>query len=187
MEPALALYYSRGDLAAAQPTIAVYYGVAKQREPSERAQAMASTREFIKQKGRSLPVTAKMLAEAEECKVRGVKSFKDGQLPEALQAFRSAMAKNPKLSQLLSYNSTIYSKLGQHTEAISAADECVRLHPSFSGGWKSKASAQRAARQLREAVATLDAGLQELSGVGEKKMAPLVKLRQQCQNELEQM
>ena len=111
----------------------------------------------------------------------------DGQLPEALQAFRSAMAKNPKLSQLLSYNSTIYSKLGQHTEAISAADECVRLHPSFSGGWKSKASAQRAARQLREAVATLDAGLQELSGVGEKKMAPLVKLRQQCQNELEQM
>eukprot|EP01048_Picozoa_sp_COSAG05_P007973 COSAG05_NODE_584_length_8527_cov_46.366279_8_plen_80_part_00 len=79
-----------------------------------------------------------MLAKAEELKTDGIRLYQEGKLLEAADAFRDAMGKNPKLSQLLSYTSTIQSKLGKHAAALKDAEDCIREHPRYPGGQSDK-------------------------------------------------
>jgi tetratricopeptide (TPR) repeat protein len=145
---------------------------------SVRAEQMSRTREFVKQRSRTLQVTQSMLSAAEQCQERGVRHFQAGELPKALAAFELAMTKNPKATQLLSYTATIRVKLGEQQQAIQDANECIRLHPTFAGGYKAKATALDSGGDAEAALRTLDAGLASVTG-NEKKKAPLAKLRQQ--------
>ena len=97
-EPVLADFYSHG-----RRTANVVADAAAHAARSARVSAMESNRNFVKSRAQT---PAFLVAKADEIKTKGIQLYQAGKLLEAMDAFRDAMSKNPKLSQLLSYTST---------------------------------------------------------------------------------
>ena len=129
------------------------------RTPAASSAGMQSNKSFIKKKLQVQKVPDFLQKAAAKHQAEGVEQFKAKNYELALEKFEAALKQNPKLTQLLSYTSQCKLKLGKHDAAIADAEECIKSEPSFSGGYKQLAAAQRAKGDAEAARTTLTAGI----------------------------
>ena len=103
-----------------------------------------------------------------------------GNFSEALQAYLDALACGPgdaeEVAKLHSNISAAYAKLEQCPQAIEAANQVVRLQPSWEKGYLRKAHALISLQQYAEAAETIEQGLhraKSTAGLSETKQALL--------------
>ena len=148
---------SKNGAKAGGPTPAA--AAAASRTPAASSVGMQSNKTFIKKKLQVQKVPDFLQKAAAKHQAEGVEQFKAKNYEVALEKFEAALKQNPKLTQLLSYTSKCNQKLGKIDAAISDAAECVKSEPSFAGGYKQLAAAQRANGDAEAARATLAAGI----------------------------
>jgi len=142
------------------------------RTPAASSVGMQSNKSFIKKKLQVQKVPEFLQKAAAKHQAEGVEQFKAKNYEVALEKFEAALKQNPKLTQLLSYTSQCKLKLGKLDAAITDAEECVKAEPSFAGGYKHLAAAQRAKGDMEAARAALTAGIK---AVPANKAEPLQK------------
>jgi stress-induced-phosphoprotein 1 len=73
-------------------------------------------------------------------------AFKEQKYPEAVRHYTEALARgppgvNPEAHKLFSNRAACYTKLGAWNEGLKDAEECIRLAPTFSKGYRCAATA----------------------------------------------
>ena len=73
-------------------------------------------------------------------------AFQGQQYPEAVKHYTEALARgppdvNPEAHKLFSNRAACYTKLGAWTDGVKDADECIRLAPTFTKGYRRAAGA----------------------------------------------
>jgi len=73
-------------------------------------------------------------------------AFQGQQYPEAVKHYTEALARgppdvNPEAHKLFSNRAACYTKLGAWSDGVKDADECIRLAPTFTKGYRRAAGA----------------------------------------------
>lgn len=115
-------------------------------------------------------------------KTRGNDAFTKGDFPTAVTEFTEAIAQDPTDAVFYSNRSGAYASMKKFEEALTDANKCVELRPSFVKGYSRQGVAHFGLSQLDEAAAAYDAGLlvdptsetmkTGLTDVATKKSAP---------------
>jgi tetratricopeptide (TPR) repeat protein len=99
------------------------------------------------------------LEAASRSKVLGNSAFSAGKFEEAVEHFTAAISLEPSNHVHYSNRSVSYAKLGKAHAALSDANKCTRLCPSFSKGWFRLGVANDMLGRYSDAVAALEQGL----------------------------
>ncbi len=70
-----------------------------------------------------------------------MQAFQGQRYPEAVKHYTEALARgppavNPEAHKLFSNRAACFTKLGAWTEGVKDADECIRLAPTFTKGYR---------------------------------------------------
>ncbi|KAJ7229034.1 activator of Hsp70 and Hsp90 chaperone [Mycena pura] len=96
---------------------------------------------------------------ANELKDLGNKAFAAKEYDKAIDLFSQAIAIDPKNHVLYSNRSAAYAGKKQWADALSDAEQCVLVNPSWSKGFARKGAALHGARRYDEAIAAYEEGL----------------------------
>jgi hypothetical protein len=99
------------------------------------------------------------LEAASRSKALGNSAFSAGKFEEAIEHFTSAISLEPSNHVHYSNRSVSYAKLGKPHAALSDANKCTRLCPSFSKGWFRLGVANDMLGRYSDAIAALEQGL----------------------------
>lgn len=99
-------------------------------------------------------------AGAERCKTNGNKCFSSGDFNGATKQFTMAIRMTPKNHVLYSNRSAAYASLGKGTEALSDAEKCVELMPTWAKGYSRLGAAHILVGRYKEAMKAYRAGLE---------------------------
>lgn len=89
---------------------------------------------------------------AEDHKLKGDEHFKLAQFKEAVASYTSALGLNPGSAVLYSNRSAAYKTLKRYKEALTDAERCIDIEPSFAKGHYRKGSALLGMDKVQEAV-----------------------------------
>lgn len=103
---------------------------------------------------------AAIAAGAERAKAAGNEAFGKGDFQMAAKQFGIAIRLAPKNHVLYSNRSGAYASLGKGTEALSDAEKCVELAPSWAKGYGRKGAALILCGQYKKAIGAYKAGLE---------------------------
>lgn len=97
---------------------------------------------------------------AERAKTLGNEAFGRGEYGVAVKHFGSAIRLTPKNHVLYSNRSGAHAALGHGSDALSDANECIKLAPSWAKGYSRKGAALVVGGQYKEALKAYKAGLE---------------------------
>ena len=88
----------------------------------------------------------------------GAQAFQGQRYPEAVKHYTEALARgppavNPEAHKLFSNRAACYTKLGAWTEGVKDADECIRLAPAFTKGYRRAFARERVKWRSNQRVA----------------------------------
>jgi len=84
---------------------------------------------------------AALASQATALKAKGNEQFAHGKFSESEESYTSAIALDPSQEALWSNRAATRLKLGRPLEALSDAEECIKLNPTFLKGYHRKALA----------------------------------------------
>ena len=99
-------------------------------------------------------------AGAERAKAAGNEAFGRGDFLKAVKHFGSAIRLAPKNHVLYSNRSGAHASLGNHVEALSDAENCIKLAPTWAKGYGRQGAALILCGQYKKAVKAYKAGLE---------------------------
>lgn len=90
---------------------------------------------------------------AEEYKAQGNECFKQKNFPEAIELFSKAIAASATPNHVLYSNrSACYASLHEYSDALSDANECVKINPTWAKGYNRVAAAKFGLGNYEEAI-----------------------------------
>jgi len=112
---------------------------------------------------------------AADFKAKGNKHLQAKEFDEAIQAYTEAINIDPTDHVFFSNRSAAYLSKGDANNALSDAERCVSLNPTWPKGYSRKGASLHALKRYDDAIATYDEGLQAVPGD-----ATLLQAKEDC-------
>ncbi|KAJ3351765.1 hypothetical protein HDU83_008667 [Entophlyctis luteolus] len=114
---------------------------------------------------------ASKMEQSEELKRKGNSLFSEGNLEQALEAYKEAIKLDSSNSAAFSNASLTLLKLGKANEALDMAERCIMLRPEWVKGYYRKGNALLSLEKYSEAVFSFQTGLKISPDDSELKQA----------------